>query len=125
LFTAQPAATLDGLCGGDAKDLELGIRILDNCSIRKRPLDMVPTEQLLQWCDQEPQMRYPAMARIITISKRTNNNDPPRWTSIALRFLERAPDPAAVLHQFVAQFGDGGYWTAMVGYPKLPYRATS
>jgi len=108
LFGAQPTAALDGLCGGDTEELELGIRILRDAGIRKHPLASVHEEDLLRWCDEEPQVRYPAIARIITISQRTGDNAPPRWTSIALRFLERAPDPSAVLRQFVGQFGGSG-----------------
>src|ERR1019366_1524749 len=99
LFSAQPAAALEGLCGGDAKDLERGIRILRDGGSRKHPLAMVPEKDLLAWCDQEPQTRYPAIAQIITAYQRTSDSSPPLWTSIALRFLERASDPSEILKE--------------------------
>ena len=52
LFSAQPVAALDGLCGGDAKDLQDGIEILRDVGSYKHPLAVVPEEDLLRWCDQ-------------------------------------------------------------------------
>ncbi|HTM35323.1 MAG TPA: hypothetical protein VL156_01130 [Terriglobales bacterium] len=111
LFGAQPTAALDGLCGGDVKELEQGIRILEDVGIRKHALAVVSDEDLVRWCDQEPQTRYPAIAQVITISQRTSDNVPPRWTSIALRFLEKAPNPGEILKQFVAQFTPSSGWS--------------
>ena len=111
LFSAQPAAALEGLCGGDAKELERGIRILRDGGSRKHPLAVVPEKDLLAWCDQEPQTRYPAIAQVITSYQRTTDSGPPQWTSIALRFLERAPDPREILREFVAQFSPSGGWS--------------
>jgi hypothetical protein len=109
LFTAQPTAALDGLCGGDAKELERGIRILRHIDDRKQPLAVVPEEDLLAWCEQEPQTRFPAIASVIAVFQQPNETSPPQWTAIALRFLERAPDPSAILSEFVAQFNPGGW----------------
>jgi hypothetical protein len=51
------------------------------------------------------------MAQVIMISQRTGDNAPPRWTSTALRFLERAPDPAVILREFTGQFMPAGGWS--------------
>jgi hypothetical protein len=110
LLTVQPYATLDALCGGDAKELDLGTRVLRDVEGRKNPLAVVPEAELLRWCDQEPQTRYPALASVITVIEKVKDNSP-RWTSVALRFLERAPDQAAVLQQFVRQFMPSGGWS--------------
>jgi hypothetical protein len=111
LFTAQPAAALDGLCGGDQKALEQGIMVLREVGGRRHPLAAVSEEDLLRWCDAEPETRYPAMADIITISERTSENKPPQWTSIALRFLEKSPDPVAILRVFTLHFMPAGGWS--------------
>jgi hypothetical protein len=87
LFRAQPTATLEALCGGDAQELERGLGILRHSGSRKRPLAFVPEQELLQWCDQEPQTRYPAIAQVITSYQRKDDKSPPTWTNIALRFF--------------------------------------
>ncbi|MBZ5678376.1 MAG: hypothetical protein LAP61_29415 [Acidobacteriia bacterium] len=109
LFSAQPCAALDGLCGGDREELDRGIQVLRGVGSRKQPLAVVPEATLLQWCDQDPWSRYPALACVITVIEQVKDK-PPRWTSLALRFLERAPDPAAVLQQFVCQFRPSSGW---------------
>ena len=111
LFTAQPIAALDGLCGGDQDALERGIRVLRDVHSRSHPLAVVSDEDLLRWSDIEPEVRYPAMAGIITISTRAGENTPPRWTSLALRFLEKAPDPNAILRIFTSHFSPAGGWS--------------
>jgi hypothetical protein len=92
LFTVQPYATLDALCGGDAKELDLGIRVLRDVGGRKNPLAAVPESELFRGCDQQPQSRYPGLASVISIAEKVKNNSS-QWTKVALRFLERAPDP--------------------------------
>jgi hypothetical protein len=46
-------------------------------------------------------VRYSAFASVIPISQR--NGDNIRWTSIAMRFLEKAPDQGAILRQFTSE----------------------
>ena len=109
--TAQPTAALDGLCAGDEKELRLGMRILNEVRSRKNLVARVPQDELLGWCDQEPKARYPAMARLITISHRTGEAGPLQWTSLTLRFLEKAPDPGEILKEFVSQFVPVDGWS--------------
>ena len=113
LFKAQPCAALDGLCGGDPEELGRGILVLRDVGSRKCPLAAVPEAELLRWCDQEPWGRYPALACVITVIEQVKDN-PPQWSSVALRFLEQAPDPAAVLQQFVRQFMPSSGWGSLV-----------
>ena len=51
------------------------------------------------------------MANLITVSERAGENVPPRWTNLALRFLEKAPDPSAILRVFTSQFIPTGGWS--------------
>jgi hypothetical protein len=111
LFTVQPIAALDGLCGGDQADLELGVRALREVGSRRHPLAVVSDDNLLRWCDVEPETRYQAMADAITISIPAGHNTPLRWTSLALRFLEKAPDPSAILRIFTSHFSPRGGWS--------------
>jgi hypothetical protein len=99
------------LCGGDAQELERGLGILRHSGSRKRPLAFVPEQELLQWCDQEPQTRYPAIAQVITSCQRKDDKSPPTWTNIALRFLERAHEPRAILKCVVAGFMPSHGWS--------------
>jgi hypothetical protein len=55
--------------------------------------------------------RYLAMANIIIVYERAGENMPPRWTRLALRFLEKAPDPSAILRVFTSHFMPAGGWS--------------
>jgi hypothetical protein len=104
LMTAQPTAALNGLCAADAAQLALGTRILNDTSrLRKNPLDAVPDNELIAWCNQDPAARYPAMASTITISPHLTEAGPRHWTTIALQLLEKASNRIEVLKAFVRQ----------------------
>lgn len=103
LLTVQPMATLDGLLG-DSEQQQVGIRILDDiCDDRGNPLDAVPTQDILRWCDKDPEVRYPIIARLVTVSKSASQSEPRKWTDTALLLLEKAPDRIAVLREFINQ----------------------
>jgi hypothetical protein len=112
LFSAQPVSALNGLCAGDPIELERGIRIIGEVrGQRANPLDSVPDDELLKWCDEDPDRRYPAIASVVTISCAASESDPQQWTAIALRLLGRAPNQLEVLKQFVRQFTPRGVWS--------------
>jgi hypothetical protein len=105
LFAAHPLAALDGLCGGDETDLRSGVNILDQAAqFRGNPFDEIPEGNLVAWCDQQPDVRYPAIAGGVTPFQHCGDPPRPQWTSIARKLLERAPDRVAVLKRFVDKF---------------------
>ena len=53
------------------------------------PLDSMPLEYLLKWCDDHAVTRYTAMARVITCHE-SETAGSPHWTRVAIRFLDRA-----------------------------------
>jgi hypothetical protein len=118
LFSVQPVAALDGVLAGDEADLNTGISILNQArQHRTSPLDVVSVDDLLAWCDKEPEMRYPAAASVLTIYLPTEGAGPRQWTSTALRLLEKAPDRIEVLKKFILQFSPmswGGSRAAIV-----------
>lgn len=110
LFAAQPVAALNGLCGGDVKELKRGINILRDVEGRANVFALFADKELLAWCEQEPHTRYPAMAQVIPFAEVLNERQR-RWTSAALALLGGAPDPASVLRHFVARFHPCGGWS--------------
>jgi len=103
LFSAQPVAVLQSLCGGDAATAEIGVRILANSELlRPHAFDAIPEEELLRWCDELPDVRYPILAGGIAAIRR--DTDGPQWTEIARRTIEKSPDRVQVLRKFIRQF---------------------
>jgi hypothetical protein len=92
LFGAQPLAALQGFCGGDQAELDLGVSILNQAAeLRRNPFDAIPEADLLAWCDKAPGIRYPAVAAGVTPFRQSGETGRPQWTSVARKLLERAP----------------------------------
>ena len=105
LFTVHATAALDALCGGSALECEVGVRIIDDVRRHgKNPLDLVAGDDLIAWCDEDPSIRYPAAASILTISENAEETSIRQWTKTALRVLEGAPDRISVLKRYIGQF---------------------
>jgi len=105
LLEAQPAAVLDGLCSGDEAEIKQGIRIIEDGSRHsKNLLDVVSDNDLLDWCDKEPNSLYVIVAAGITWSISADETGARRWTNIALALLKKAPNRVAVLKEFVRRF---------------------
>jgi hypothetical protein len=110
LLQVQPLATLDALCGGTKVDLESGMRILGQAGqVRGNPFDAIPETQLLDWCNQEKESRYPAIAGGVTPFQPSGDRGM-RWTPIAYKLLDQAPDRVAVAKEFLDRF-DAVFWS--------------
>jgi hypothetical protein len=72
---------------------------------RKNPIDAIPSDALIEWCDREPDSRYPSMADIVSFLKGSDEEEvTSHWSGVALRLIEHAPDPVAVVRAFVERF---------------------
>jgi hypothetical protein len=104
LLELQPLAVLEGLCGNNEADLRLGLSILDqNSRLRHNSLNAVPEPDLLSWCDQLPEIRYPAVATAVTAFQPSSETGRLRLTSMAHKLLDKAPDRLEVLRNFLSQ----------------------
>jgi hypothetical protein len=104
LFAMQPVAALDALYAGDEITSETGCLLIRDISLNHaNPLDRVPDDTLIGWCEVAPQRRYLLMSRVISYSCSLNNEDE-EWTSQAVRMLERSPDATAVFTNFAERF---------------------
>ena len=105
LLRAQPVAALESLCGGDKSELDSGVRILDEAAqLRGNPFDTIPEGDLLTWCDQQPEIRYPAIAAGVTPFQPSGEAGVLQWTHVARKLLDKAPDRVAVLRGFTDKF---------------------
>jgi hypothetical protein len=108
LFSSQRLAVLQSLCSGDAAMVKIGISLLENADLlRPHAFDVIPQEELLRWCDERPDVRYPIAAAGIAAIRQ--DKDGPHWTDIALRILEKSPDRIRVLQKFIRQFSLPGW----------------
>jgi hypothetical protein len=105
LLRVQPAAALQALCGDNGEDLTVGISILDQAGqLRRKAFDAIADTDLLSWCDQQPESRYPAAAAGVTAFQPSGDTGRPQWTGTARKLLDNAPDRVEVLRKFIEQF---------------------
>jgi hypothetical protein len=112
LFTAQPRAALDAICGGDDAALESGLYLLDDMRrMRHSIFSVIPESELLAWCDSDSSRRYPAVAARINISTNIEVTEGKHeWAKIALALLQKAPDRIEVVKRFIQQIRSVDGW---------------
>jgi hypothetical protein len=71
---------------------------------KANPLDAVPHEDILTWCEHHRTERYPTMASAITLFRPGEEKATLEWSETAEVLLDRAPDRLAVLKEYVRRF---------------------
>lgn len=105
IFKVQPSAAMDGLFDSDKLKRKDGVRVLENLMhMRGNPLNGVPDDVVICWCEEDPAWRYPVAAAVVDLFQRPNEKDPLRWTSLAYSILTQAPDRIRILGQFTRRF---------------------
>jgi len=106
IFELQSRIALDVFFGDSAQSdsSALDAIVFDGHSdYRKNPVDGVPLEEMLCWCDEKPTERYPVISRAVSCCTSPNEGTV-EWTPLAMEILKRAPDPVIVLETFVSRF---------------------
>jgi len=105
LLAAQPIVVLNNLFARETQAGRTGLRdFFDHDNLLGSPLDRIPQDTLLAWCDEDNTVRYPLIAaRMVPFSK-APNSDKPQWKPSALAFLERAPNKIEVLKPYINHF---------------------
>jgi hypothetical protein len=106
IFELQPRIALDAFFGRDAQPDGSDLRVIDFNRFshgRTNPLDGVPIEEIVRWCDESPAVRYSTISRAVSYHTAASEGGP-EWTPVAIEMLKRAPEPLAVLKTFVRRF---------------------
>ncbi|MGF6505769.1 hypothetical protein [Paraburkholderia sp. 32] len=70
---------------------------------RRNPLDVVPPQVLVEWCDAAPATRYKIAASLVRFSSRAEASGQFVWSEQAIALLEGVKDKRAVLEAFIAR----------------------
>ncbi len=104
LFKIQPRAALDAFLTGDDKAIAAGKNIIEQAgNLRRSPLDEVSEATLFAWCGEAPAARFPVAASVVSAFTFSGDHHPTNWNPIASRLVHSAPDPIAVLREFVSR----------------------
>jgi hypothetical protein len=110
LFKAQPRAGLEALLTGEEKAIKAGVNLIDQAArIRSNPVDGVSEATLLEWCAEDPRIRFPAAAAVVSAfileddKNPVADQNPVSWTPIASHLVYNAPEPLAVMRVLVGR----------------------
>lgn len=99
----QPLVVLNRLCPEPGSVDATFRNVVSQCAYQKElPLSALPLDITLAWCQQDPQTRYPCIAKLITPYEKKEQHYV--WTAIATALIEGAPSPELVLSNLALNF---------------------
>ncbi len=105
LLSVQPKAVLDAIFEADDNEDRADIAMFDHLqNYRSNPADEISCEELISWCNQSRETRYPLAASFVTFARRNDERGPQVWSEHARALLAHAPDPERVLAEFIERF---------------------
>lgn len=103
LFKRHPHVALTAFINGEADTVARRLR-WENLADDAQVLAVVPMETLLDWAQEEPQKRFPALAAIVPLFQ----DDSQALSPLAIAILEAAPDKEVILEAFNPKEQCGG-----------------
>jgi len=105
LLAVQPTAVLNALFEGDDQEQREGVDVFDHLhDHRSNPADEISREELIAWCNQDPERRFRLAASFVTFARRADESGPKVWSEQARALLTHALDSESVLAVFVERF---------------------
>lgn len=102
LVKAQPMIVLNTLFELEGEDSWPGIHVFEHLEgDQSNPAEAIPTEVLIDWCDQDGEARYPLAATFAPFMCRVTGGGAQAWSAQAKALLANAPNPEKVLAEFV------------------------
>ena len=74
------------------------------------PIDFIPEKIFLSWCKTDPEKRYPILASFILPYTAEREKETYHWNPLAMKVLEQAPNPIAILRAFESAF-QPSFWS--------------
>jgi hypothetical protein len=109
IFKRFPRLSLNVVCmpGDDGEFRKSRVAINDRLFDRAKttPIDQIPKEVFVEWCNEEPESRYPFAARVCQLFVSVGHDElSDSITDIAVGLLNATPDPTAIIEIFVERF---------------------
>lgn len=64
------------------------------------PLSVIDDDTIINWCEYNPEVRYPIVASTIRPYQKNENKNKLEWTPLALKIIDNYSNPLEVLDQF-------------------------
>lgn len=102
LIDRQPKVFLDSFYGENNEYKPR--RLVWDSDLRSDPFTKLNDDILLEWCEKNPDDRYPVMAWVTKPFRKGKGESKLEWTPLAMRMIESSPVPERVLDNFKNSF---------------------
>jgi hypothetical protein len=110
LARTQPFVFLDAFLGnGNIKRFQHGMTFRHDFDRGNNPLNHISENDLLSWCDNDPENRYPMIAADIQPFSESAEANGFAWKPILYRIFEKAPNLEAVLEHVADAIRPSGW----------------
>jgi hypothetical protein len=114
LAKIQPEAFLDAFL---EKNSELSYWITHmfkrDIDIEPNPLSHIDDQLIINWCEENPEIRYPKVASAIIPFQSRDQESILKWTSLALNIIDRHTNPIVVLNEFRSSLRPMSWWGSL------------
>jgi hypothetical protein len=97
LAQVQPIVFLDVFMRDDPDNNQRNRMFSYDLVRRGSPLNQIPNDKLLSWCEDDPAVRYPLIASAIQAFTKSSETGKLAWKPVVHAMFERAPDLDAIL----------------------------
>ena len=98
LAQTQPRVFLEVFLGGNNVQANHQRRLFSlDIESRTFPLDQIPDDEFLSWCEDDPAVRYPIVAGAIRAFTKSAQTGKLEWKPVVYAIFERAPDLDPIL----------------------------
>jgi len=98
LSRAHPIIFLDVFLGDNGlEDYHCRRMFTDDFERRNNPLNQISDDDLISWCNNEPEDRYPLIASAIQAFSKSTETGKLEWKPVVYSIFEKAPDLSIVL----------------------------
>lgn len=110
LARTQPFAFLDMIVGYDGiKDYQKRRMFGDHFGRRSNPVDQISDDDILSWCDDKPEERYPLIASVIQPFSESEEADGATWKPIVYSVFAKAQNLNNVLKHLASAIRPSGW----------------
>lgn len=101
LAIIQPKLFLDVFLGEDVNNDYFSESLFsEDIRVNRSPLNFIDNDLIINWCEANPDIRYPKVASAIIPFQKNEKESSIEWTSLAVKIITNCHDPIVILNKF-------------------------
>ncbi|MCB1551898.1 MAG: hypothetical protein KDJ26_07870, partial [Alphaproteobacteria bacterium] len=110
LSEKQPLIFLESFLGNkEVSDFKRSRIFSSNFERGENPLNRISDQTLIDWCDEDPESRYPLIADALQPFEKCSETGNMVWRKVVYSLLEKAPDLKSILDNLTGSIRPGGW----------------